>query len=69
MTLREELSKMLPQEQVCVRTQSGIVCTNKAKKVKDIMNTFLDFEVLKKEISFERKIFHKNLVKTTTIYI
>lgn len=69
MTLGEELSNMLPKEKVCVKVKSGITYTNNVKKVTKFMNCFMEYEVKSKTESYEPKLFHKSLIKLTTIYI
>lgn len=69
MNLREELSKMPKKEKVCVKVQNGIVCTDKVKRVIELMDYYMDYEVKEKTVSYESKFLHRSLVKLTTIYI
>lgn len=69
MNLSEVLSNMSPKERVCIKTQSGIVCVDSVKNVKNTMKYFMEYEVKDKKESFVTRKFRITLVKQTTIYI
>lgn len=69
MNLGEKLSELESKEKVCIITSKGIKCTDTVKKINNVMQYYLSYEIKEVKVSYQPKRFCKSLKKLTTIYI